>query len=109
MVRIVTFSETGAGGWQRLQSVGHAKPRSRASQRVEYHYDAALLHRDGGIHRRHQTDWPGTQNVSYFLSTAIRRRAAMAANSGTQLAMAFRRTNKLCGILPYDQQNVSFG
>ena len=69
MVRIVTFSDTGAAVGSTWQSVADAKAAiAGLSAGGNTNYDAALLTAMGAFTDGTKLTGPGTQNVSYFLS-----------------------------------------
>ena len=69
MVRIVTFSDTGAAVGSAWQSVADAKAAiAGLSAGGNTNYDAALLTAMGAFTDGTKLTGPGTQNVSYFLS-----------------------------------------
>ena len=69
MVRIVTFSDTGAAVGSVWQSVADAKAAiAGLSAGGNTNYDAALLTAMGAFTDGTKLTGPGTQNVSYFLS-----------------------------------------
>ena len=69
MVRIVTFSDTGAAVGSAWQSVADAKAAiAGLSAGGNTNYDAALLTAMGAFTDGAKLTGPGTQNVSYFLS-----------------------------------------
>ena len=69
MVRIVTFSDTGAAVGSAWQSVANAKAAiAGLSAGGNTNYDAALLTAMGAFTDGTKLTGPGTQNVSYFLS-----------------------------------------
>ena len=69
MVRIVTFSDTGAAVGSAWQSVANAKAAiAGLSAGGSTNYDAALLAAMGAFTDGTKLTGPGTQNVSYFLS-----------------------------------------
>ena len=69
MVRIVTFSTTGAAVGSAWQSVADAKAAiAGLSAGGNTNYDAALLTAMGAFTDGTKLTGPGTQNVSYFLS-----------------------------------------
>ena len=69
MVRIVTFSESGAAVGSAWQSVADAKAAiAGLSAGGNTNYDAALLTAMGAFTDGTKLTGPGTQNVSYFLS-----------------------------------------
>ena len=69
MVRIVTFSDTGAAVGSAWQSVADAKAAiAGLSAGGNTNYDAALLTAMGAFTDGTKLAGPGTQNVSYFLS-----------------------------------------
>ena len=69
MVRIVTFSDTGAAVGSAWQSVANAKAAiAGLSAGGNTNYDAALLAAMGAFTDGTKLTGPGTQNVSYFLS-----------------------------------------
>ena len=88
MVRIVTFSDTGAAVGSAWQSVADAKAAiAGLSAGGNTNYDAALLTAMGAFTDGTKLTGPGTQNVSYFLSDGDpTARSDWPQIPGTQLA-----------------------
>ena len=108
MVRIVTFSTTGAAVGSAWQSVADAKAAiAGLTAGGNTNYDAALLTAMGAFADGTKLTGPGTQNVSYFLSDGDPTASSdWPQIPGTQLANGIQANEQaVWESLPYDQQN----